>query len=55
MYAGITNEVTRMRDIVLYITMWIVTITMYVSYVPQIYKIIKTKKSEDLSVNSWIL
>ena len=55
MYAGITSEVTCMRDIVLYITMWIVTITMYVSYVPQIYKLIKTKKSEDLSVNSWIL
>lgn len=35
-----------MRDIVLYITMWIVTITMYVSYVPQIYKFIKTKSLE---------
>jgi MtN3 and saliva related transmembrane protein len=35
--------------------MWIVTICTYISYVPQIVKLIKTKKSEDLSITSWIL
>ena len=44
-----------MREIVLYITMWIVTVCTYVSYIPQLYKLIKTKKAEDLSITSWVL
>ncbi len=44
-----------MKDLILLITMWIVTICTYISYVPQIAKIIKTKSSEDISVCSWIL
>lgn len=43
-----------MREIVLYTTMWIVTVCTYVSYLPQLYKLIKTKKAEDLSITSWI-
>lgn len=35
--------------------MWIVTVCTYVSYLPQLYKLIKTKKAEDLSITSWIL
>lgn len=44
-----------MREIVLYTTMWIVTVCTYVSYIPQLYKLIKTKKAEDLSITSWVL
>lgn len=44
-----------MREILLQILMWIVTICTYISYIPQIYKLIKSKTSEDLSVYSWIL
>lgn len=44
-----------MKELILIITMWIVTICVYISYVPQIIKILKTKKSEDLSITSWIL
>ena len=44
-----------MREMVLIVTMWIVTICTYVSYAPQIIKLIKTKKAEDLSVMSWML
>lgn len=35
--------------------MWIVTVCDYISYAPQLLKLIKTKKSEDISVGSWIL
>ena len=44
-----------MKDLILLITMWIVTICTYISYVPQIVKIFKTKSSEDISAWSWIL
>lgn len=44
-----------MRELVLNITMWIVTVCTYISYMPQIVKLLKTKKSEDLSVASWVL
>lgn len=44
-----------MKETLLQITMWIVTICTYISYVPQIYKLYKTKHSEDLSVQSWLL
>lgn len=44
-----------MRETILLVTMWIVTICTYISYVPQIVKIIKTKSSEDLSIASWVL
>ena len=44
-----------MREIVLYTTMWIVTVCTYISYIPQLYKLIKTKKAEDLSITSWVL
>ena len=37
----------------LVITMWIVTICTYASYVPQIIKMMKTKRSEDLSISAW--
>lgn len=42
-------------DIILYILMWIVTICTYIGYIPQIVKLIKTKKSDDLSLSSWVL
>lgn len=44
-----------MKETLLQITMWIVTICTYISYVPQIYKLYKTKHSEDLSIQSWLL
>lgn len=44
-----------MRELVLNITMWIVTVCTYISYMQQIVKLLKTKKSEDLSVASWVL
>ncbi len=44
-----------MKEMVLISTMWVVTICTYISYMPQIVKIIKTKSSEDISVWSWIL
>jgi len=33
----------------------IVSFCTFISYFPQIVKLIKTKKSEDLSIKSWIL
>lgn len=44
-----------MRDAAIYISALVVTITTYISYVPQIYKLIVTKKSEDISLASWVL
>jgi MtN3 and saliva related transmembrane protein len=44
-----------MKETLLIITMWIVTICTYISYIPQIIKLFRTKKSEDLSITSWIL
>lgn len=35
--------------------MWVVTCCLYVSYFPQIVKILRTKKAEDLSKASWVL
>ena len=35
--------------------LFFVTILTYVSFVPQIVKILKTKKAEDISVLSWTL
>ena len=43
-------EVNFMREMILQITMWT-----YISYVPQIIKLIKTKKADDLSIASWVL
>lgn len=37
------------------ILLGIVSICTLVSYLPQTIKLIKTKKSNDLSINSWIL
>ena len=33
----------------------IVSICTFISYLPQIVKLIRSKKSEDLSISSWIL
>ena len=44
-----------MKDVILQILMWIVTCCLYVSYFPQIVKILRTKKAEDLSKASWVL
>lgn len=44
-----------MREIILITSMWIVSVCTFISYVPQLFKLIKTKKSEDLSVTSWVL
>lgn len=44
-----------MKEIILQITMWIVIVCTYISYIPQIIKLIKTKEAEDLSITSWIL
>lgn len=44
-----------MKEIILQITMWIVIICTYISYVPQIIKLIKTKEADDLSIVSWVL
>lgn len=44
-----------MRGYILIITMWIVTICTYVSYIPQIVKLIRTRSSEDISVASWVM
>ena len=37
------------------ILLGIVSICTFTSYLPQTLKLIKTKKSEDLSIQSWIL
>lgn len=37
------------------ILLGIVSICTMISYLPQTIKLIKTKKSSDLSINSWIL
>ena len=44
-----------MQEVVLVTLMWVVTVCTYISYIPQIRKLVKTKKSEDLSVASWVL
>lgn len=44
-----------MKEIILQILMWIVICCLYVSYFPQIVKILRTKKAEDLSKASWVL
>lgn len=44
-----------MKEVVLQITMWVVTVCTYISYIPQLHKLVRTKKAEDLSVASWIL
>ena len=44
-----------MREMILQVTMWIVIICTYISYVPQIIKLIKTKEADDLSIASWVL
>lgn len=44
-----------MKEIILQVTMWIVIICTYISYVPQIVKLIKTKEADDLSIKSWVL
>lgn len=44
-----------MREMILQVTMWIVIICTYISYVPQIIKLIKTKEADDLSITSWVL
>jgi len=44
-----------MREMILQITMWIVIICTYISYIPQIIKLIKTKKADDLLIISWVL
>lgn len=44
-----------MKEVILQILMWIVTCCLYVSYFPQIVKILRTKKAEDLSKASWVL
>lgn len=37
------------------ILMLIVSVATYISFLPQIIKLIRTKKSEDISIPSWIL
>ena len=37
------------------ILLTIVSLCTFISYFPQTVKLIKTKKSEDISINSWIL
>lgn len=44
-----------MKEVILQILMWIVTCCLYVSYFPQIVKILRTKKAEDLSKASRVL
>lgn len=44
-----------MKDMMLVILMGTVTVCSYISYIPQITKLIQTKKAEDLSICSWVL
>lgn len=44
-----------MREFWLVSTMWVVTICTFISYFPQLLKMFRTKKVEDLSYGSWIL
>lgn len=37
------------------ILLGVVSVCTIISYLPQIVKLIRTKKSEDLSVQSWVL
>ena len=52
---GKKEVLNKLREMLLVITMWIVTICTYASYVPQIIKMMKTKRSEDLSISAWSL
>lgn len=49
------KKVWIMTEVILVITMWVVTVCTYASYIPQIIKLIKTKQSDDLSITSWCL
>lgn len=44
-----------MRDIILYLLVTGSAIIDSISYIPQIIKLIKTKKSEGIAVSSWTL
>lgn len=44
-----------MRDMIIRLLLISVSIIEFYSYMPQIIKIIKTKKAADLSINSWLL
>lgn len=44
-----------MREFWLVSTMWVVTVCTFISYFPQLLKMFRTKKVEDLSYGSWIL
>lgn len=37
----------------MYVLMWIINIIQFFSYLPQLHKLLKTKKSDDLSLLSW--
>lgn len=44
-----------MKEHILLVLVIIQNICLYISYIPQIFRLIKTKKSEDISLASWIL
>lgn len=44
-----------MKSYILFILIIIQNICLYISYIPQIIKLLKTKRSEDISLASWIL
>jgi len=44
-----------MKDLILAFLIFVVITCNYISYVPQIIRIIKTKSSEDLSILTWVV
>ena len=44
-----------MKDFILSSLVLVVIICNYISYIPQLVKVIKTKSSEDLSILTWIV
>lgn len=44
-----------MKEVILVALMGIITICAYIGYVPQIIRLLRTKKSNDLSIPAWVI
>lgn len=44
-----------MKETILFILMAVITVAAYIGYIPQIITLLRTKKSDGLSITSWII
>ena len=44
-----------MKDTILFILMTVITIAAYIGYIPQIITLLRTKKSDNISIMSWVI